>query len=116
MAAAPSNVGAHLANLPRHPSVPAGFAEGALAPLRVPERAASRVYWATHDRTEPPPDQVVTMEKKNILLRQFHTREEKRERQKRAERSQSSAAGTTAEERRPKSARREAIPRSMHSG
>mmetsp|Transcript_36367 Transcript_36367/g.60263 ORF Transcript_36367/g.60263 Transcript_36367/m.60263 type:complete len:103 (+) Transcript_36367:24-332(+) len=42
-------------------------------------------YLATHERTQPPPDQVVVTEKTNILLRQFHQlAEAKRDRAKRA--------------------------------
>ena len=56
----------------------------------VPPAAASydnnvtkHVYIATHDRTQPPADQVVTTERQNILLRQFHARNESRRAQKR---------------------------------
>ena len=66
-----------LQNLPRHPSAPA-----VLIPLKhsAPERSAGALYIATHDRTEPPADQVVTTEKMNVLRRQFHQREEARKR------------------------------------
>merc|ERR1719311_925797 len=50
-----------------------------------PAKSHPVVYYATHDRTQPPSDQVITTEKTNILLRQFHQlAEAKRERLKRS--------------------------------
>ena len=81
------SAGALLANLPRHRAAPASQFSSGSTPLRlVPERSTGALYIATHSRTEPPPDQIVSTEKQNILLRQFHAREEakSRERQKRS--------------------------------
>ncbi|EEF51248.1 conserved hypothetical protein [Ricinus communis] len=41
-------------------------------------------YHPTHSRTLPPPDQVITTEAKNILLRNFYERAEEKLRTKRA--------------------------------
>ncbi|XP_010658376.1 DET1- and DDB1-associated protein 1 isoform X2 [Vitis riparia] len=41
-------------------------------------------YHPTHDRTLPPPDQVISTETKNILLRHFYQRAEEKLRPKRA--------------------------------
>ncbi|XP_043807814.1 DET1- and DDB1-associated protein 1 isoform X3 [Manihot esculenta] len=41
-------------------------------------------YHPTHSRTLPPPDQVITTEAKNILLRNFYERAEEKLRPKRA--------------------------------
>ncbi|XP_022892961.1 uncharacterized protein LOC111407594 isoform X2 [Olea europaea var. sylvestris] len=41
-------------------------------------------YRPTHDRTIPPPDQVITSDAKNILLRHFYQRAEEKLRPKRA--------------------------------
>lgn len=72
-----------LQNLPRHPSAPSMLSA---VKQTAPERTAATLYIATHDRTEPPADQVVSTERMNALMRQFHQREESRarERQKRA--------------------------------
>ncbi|WOG90201.1 hypothetical protein DCAR_0209444 [Daucus carota subsp. sativus] len=40
-------------------------------------------YHPTHDRTLPPPDQVISSEAKNILLRHFYARSEEKLRSKR---------------------------------
>ena len=78
-----SSASALLQNLPRHPSAPLMLSA---VKQTAPERTAATLYIATHDRTEPPADQVVTTERMNALMRQFHQREESRarERQKRA--------------------------------
>lgn len=117
-----------LANLPRHRAVPEGINLRS-PPRLILERARDLKYIATHERTEPPPEQgsvtypcrmdippkcshtpfapfsVVTTEKQHILLRQFQAREEqaKRERLKRA-----AAEPTEGDhERRQKGARRD---------
>mmetsp|Transcript_29390 Transcript_29390/g.94485 ORF Transcript_29390/g.94485 Transcript_29390/m.94485 type:complete len:106 (-) Transcript_29390:215-532(-) len=60
-------------------------------------------YLATHDRTSPPPDQVVGTETTNIILRHFRQLAEKqRERQKRAPPA-AEAARKTAKLARPTS-------------
>ncbi|KAL0297585.1 UNVERIFIED_CONTAM: DET1- and DDB1-associated protein 1 [Sesamum radiatum] len=41
-------------------------------------------YRPTHDRTLPPPDQVIAPEAKNILLRHFYQQAEEKLRSKRA--------------------------------
>ncbi|XP_074330571.1 DET1- and DDB1-associated protein 1-like [Apium graveolens] len=40
-------------------------------------------YYPTHDRTLPPPDQVISSEAKNILVRHFYMRTEEKLRSKR---------------------------------
>ena len=54
----------------------------------------TKTYIATHDRTNPPPNQMISTEQQNILLRQFHTRAEKK--QKRAADSSDAAGGRAA--------------------
>uniref|UniRef100_A0A7S2GB91 DET1- and DDB1-associated protein 1 domain-containing protein n=1 Tax=Haptolina brevifila TaxID=156173 RepID=A0A7S2GB91_9EUKA len=89
-----------LANLPKHHAAPASLSRGDTL-LKVIDRPA--LYIATHNRTEPPANQVVTTEKNYLLLRRFHAREEgKREKHKRT-----SAEPTEELERRSKSARRD---------
>lgn len=52
---------------------------------RTKPRQPTAVYLATHDRTQPPSDQVITTEKTNILLRSFYQlAEAKRQRLKRS--------------------------------
>ncbi|KAL8498521.1 hypothetical protein ACS0TY_021740 [Phlomoides rotata] len=44
-----------------------------------PSKMTPVTYHPTHDRTAPPPDQVISCEARNILLRHFYQRvEEKR--------------------------------------
>lgn len=85
-----SRAGALLADLPAR----RGFAAGVV--VRASGRAPT--YYATHDRTEAAPEQIVTTETQNILLRQFHALSEaKKERQKRA-----SADAAGSDEPKPK--------------
>ncbi|XP_011029356.1 PREDICTED: DET1- and DDB1-associated protein 1 [Populus euphratica] len=48
-----------------------------------PSKMTPATYHPTHSRTLPPPDQVITTEAKNILLRNFYERAEEKLRQKR---------------------------------
>ena len=71
-----SRVSALLQSLPRRTD----------GPLDAAWRSASTrsaLYIATHARTEPPATQVVTTERQNILLRQFHARAEQHAKKKR---------------------------------
>ena len=69
-----------LKDLPKHPHAPA-----AVKPTRLLPDGSVTNYIATYERTQPPPSQIVTTERQNILLRQFQARaESKRERHKRA--------------------------------
>eukprot|EP00308_Calcidiscus_leptoporus_P004006 CAMPEP_0119375834 /NCGR_PEP_ID=MMETSP1334-20130426/36735_1 /TAXON_ID=127549 /ORGANISM="Calcidiscus leptoporus, Strain RCC1130" /LENGTH=112 /DNA_ID=CAMNT_0007394231 /DNA_START=20 /DNA_END=358 /DNA_ORIENTATION=+ len=78
------------------------------------ERAKAPVtYYATHEHTQPPPDQVVATEKTNILLRQFHQlAEAKRERQKRppAQKRHSTASCRSAKALRSASTTAQPLP------
>ncbi|KAJ6712543.1 DET1- AND DDB1-ASSOCIATED PROTEIN 1 [Salix purpurea] len=49
-----------------------------------PSKMSPATYHPTHNRTFPPPDQVITTGGKNILLRNFYERAEEKLRQKRA--------------------------------
>uniref|UniRef100_A0A2P2Q4C1 DET1- and DDB1-associated protein 1 domain-containing protein n=1 Tax=Rhizophora mucronata TaxID=61149 RepID=A0A2P2Q4C1_RHIMU len=49
-----------------------------------PSKLTPATYHPTHNRTLPPPDQVITNEAKNILVRSFYERAEDKLRQKRA--------------------------------
>ncbi|KAJ4839148.1 DET1- and DDB1-associated protein 1 [Turnera subulata] len=49
-----------------------------------PSKMTPTTYHPTHSRTLPPPDQVITTEAKNILLRNFYERAEEKLRPKRA--------------------------------
>ncbi|XP_002509861.2 DET1- and DDB1-associated protein 1 [Ricinus communis] len=49
-----------------------------------PSKMTPATYHPTHSRTLPPPDQVITTEAKNILLRNFYERAEEKLRTKRA--------------------------------
>ncbi|KAI7740715.1 hypothetical protein M8C21_023526 [Ambrosia artemisiifolia] len=49
-----------------------------------PSKKTPITYHPTHDRTLPPPDQVISSEAKNILLRQFYQRGDEKLRPKRA--------------------------------
>ncbi|KAM2227726.1 hypothetical protein ACFXTI_014503 [Malus domestica] len=49
-----------------------------------PSKMTPATYHPTHDRTLPPPDQVITNEAKNILLRHMYQHSEEKLRQKRA--------------------------------
>jgi len=82
-ASAPPRPSALLANLPRHPKAPPSAAQN---PVRVQASLTKALYIATHDRCQPPSDQIVQSERQNLLLRQFHARAERQiqERQKRA--------------------------------
>ena len=84
-----------LQDLPRHHAAPA--ISEALRPVQRIGSDNSKMYLATHDRTEPPDNQVVRTEVQNALLRQFKARVEAK-RQKRA----SSDAGKDEEEPRAK--------------
>ncbi|XP_010447632.1 PREDICTED: uncharacterized protein LOC104730193 [Camelina sativa] len=48
-----------------------------------PSRMIPTTYRPTHNRTLPPPDQVITTEVKNILIRSFYQRAEEKLRPKR---------------------------------
>ncbi|RXH95623.1 hypothetical protein DVH24_008123 [Malus domestica] len=50
----------------------------------VPRKMTPATYYPTHNRTLPPPDQVITNEAKNILLRHMYQHSEEKLRQKRA--------------------------------
>ena len=70
-----------LSDLPRHRAAPE------IQQLRPVQRISpdnTCTYLATHDRTQPPADQVVTTERQNILLRQFRARAESKKAQKRS--------------------------------
>ncbi|CAA3010227.1 DET1- and DDB1-associated 1 isoform X1 [Olea europaea subsp. europaea] len=43
-----------------------------------PSKKTPVTYRPTHDRTIPPPDQVITSDAKNILLRHFYQRAEEK--------------------------------------
>ncbi|MFQ6624141.1 hypothetical protein Gotur_003861 [Gossypium turneri] len=49
-----------------------------------PSKVVPTTYRPTHSRTSPPPDQVITTEAKNILIRNFYQRAEEKLRPKRA--------------------------------
>ncbi|XP_024031994.1 DET1- and DDB1-associated protein 1 [Morus notabilis] len=49
-----------------------------------PSKMTPTTYQPTHNRTLPPPDQVITTETKNILLRHIYQRAEEKLRPKRA--------------------------------
>ncbi|XP_071696147.1 DET1- and DDB1-associated protein 1 [Rutidosis leptorrhynchoides] len=49
-----------------------------------PSKKTPITYHPTHERTLPPPDQVISSETKNILLRQFYQRGDEKLRPKRA--------------------------------
>ncbi|KAI6702075.1 hypothetical protein NL676_011211 [Syzygium grande] len=49
-----------------------------------PSKMTPTTYHPTHGRTVPPPDQVITTEAKNILIRNFYRRAEEKMRPKRA--------------------------------
>ncbi|ESR52708.1 DET1- and DDB1-associated protein 1 [Citrus sinensis] len=49
-----------------------------------PSKLTPATYRPTHSRTLPPPDQVITTEAKNILMRNFYQRAEDKLRPKRA--------------------------------
>ncbi|XP_047339366.1 DET1- and DDB1-associated protein 1-like [Impatiens glandulifera] len=49
-----------------------------------PSKMTPITYHPTHDRTIPPPNQVITSEARNILLRHFYPRAEDKLRPKRA--------------------------------
>ena len=72
-----------LSDLPRHRAAPNVELLAAAKPVQRDNNVTKHVYIATHDRTQPPADQVVTTERQNILLRQFHARNESRRAQKR---------------------------------
>ena len=50
------------------------FSEDALRPVQRVTADKSKLYIATHDRTQPPASQVVRSDAQNVLLRQFHAR------------------------------------------
>jgi hypothetical protein len=75
--AAAQGVSQLLTNLPKHKAAPHALAiwTKERTVLRVTSRTStSKTYIATHTRTEPPPDQMITTEKQNIILRQFSMR------------------------------------------
>ncbi|XP_022736444.1 uncharacterized protein LOC111289562 isoform X2 [Durio zibethinus] len=43
-----------------------------------PSKMVPAIYRPTHSRTLPPPDQVITTEAKNILIRNFYQRAEEK--------------------------------------
>ncbi|XP_058089309.1 DET1- and DDB1-associated protein 1-like [Magnolia sinica] len=49
-----------------------------------PSKITPATYHPTHNRTVPPPNQVISTEATNILLRQFYQRAEEKLRPKRA--------------------------------
>ncbi|XP_040990604.1 DET1- and DDB1-associated protein 1 [Juglans microcarpa x Juglans regia] len=64
---------------------PHNFSQLRPADPSIPSRMTPATYHPTHSRTLPPPDQVITTEAKNILLRHIYQRaEEKDLRPKRA--------------------------------
>ena len=87
--ASSSGAGCLLQNLPsRNPMAFAkllGRAEQTKMDRTKPSQQPAAIYVATHDRTQPPGDQVIRTEKTNILLRSFYQlAEAKRERLKRS--------------------------------
>ena len=63
-----------LRDLPRHRAAPPELAEPPATCVHRDSNNMAKVYLATHERTQPPANQVITTEKQNILLRQFHAR------------------------------------------
>ncbi|KAF3321276.1 Det1 complexing ubiquitin ligase [Carex littledalei] len=53
-----------------------------LEPTAQPSKLTPVTYHPTHNRTLPPPNQVITTESKNILLRQFYQKSEEKLRPK----------------------------------
>ncbi|KAJ4777948.1 DET1 complexing ubiquitin ligase [Rhynchospora pubera] len=51
-------------------------------PTAQPSKLTPVTYHPTHNRTIPPPNQVITTESKNILLRQFYQKSEEQLRPK----------------------------------
>jgi DET1- and DDB1-associated protein 1 len=87
--ASSSGAGCLLQNLPsRNPMAFAkllGGADQTKMDRTKPSQQPAAIYFATHDRTQPPSDQVIRTEKTNILLRSFYQlAEAKRERLKRS--------------------------------
>ena len=74
---------------------------------RKPSQQPAALYFATHDRTQPPSDQVIRTEKTNILLRSFYQlAEAKRERSKRS----AEDAASPVEQRASKQPRHGCLP------
>ncbi|KAL8141614.1 hypothetical protein V2J09_014646 [Rumex salicifolius] len=65
-----------------------------------PSRLIPATYHPTHNRTLPPPDQVISTESKNILIRHFYQHAEEKLRPKRAA-SEFLAPGTGSKHQRP---------------
>nr|CAD1844596.1 unnamed protein product [Ananas comosus var. bracteatus] len=53
-------------------------------PSAQPSKLTPATYHPTHNRTLPPPNQVITTESRNILLRHFYQKSEEKLRPKRA--------------------------------
>ncbi|XP_010933962.1 DET1- and DDB1-associated protein 1 isoform X2 [Elaeis guineensis] len=53
-------------------------------PSAQPSKLTPVTYHPTHNRTLPPPDQVISTEARNILVRQFYKKSEEKLRPKRA--------------------------------
>ncbi|KAG9151824.1 hypothetical protein Leryth_002086 [Lithospermum erythrorhizon] len=51
---------------------PQNFSQVSVADPTKPSRTTPVTYQPTHDRTLPPPDQVISSENKNILIRHFY--------------------------------------------
>ena len=84
-----------LLDLPRHECAPeTDGAKGMRIAARVQASLnAKATYIATHDRCDPPPSQIVTTERQNVLLRQFHARaDKKRDRARRSGGSEAAEA------------------------
>ncbi|KAL5551844.1 hypothetical protein UlMin_002169 [Ulmus minor] len=75
-------MGSMLGDLPSYD--PHNFSQLRPSDPSSPSKMTPATYHPTHNRTLPPPDQVITTDSKNILLRHIYQRAEEKLRQKRA--------------------------------
>ncbi|KAL8088901.1 DET1- and DDB1-associated protein 1-like [Apium graveolens] len=75
-------MGSNLGDLPSYD--PHNFSQLKPSDPSNPSKMTLITYHPTHDRTLPPPDQVIYTEEKNILLRHFYMRAEEKLKSKRA--------------------------------
>ena len=73
-------VRALLRDLPRHKSAPPGLERLPAAATVLRYQTSQKTYVATHS-TQPPPDQVITTETQNILVREFLSKQKAKARQ-----------------------------------
>ena len=77
-----------LRDLPRHRAAPPVLDDlPATCVTRDSNTNKGKVYIATHQWTQPPANQVISTEKQNILLRQFHARAESKKAKRAADTS-----------------------------